>query len=219
MIKFPETVSQKELISCITSLNNDDRVTGILVQLPLPSHINERAVTSAISVEKDVDGFHEANIGKMCSGDVGVIPCTPQGIIELLDYYEVEISGKECVVVGRSNIVGKPTAMMLLGRDGTVTVCHSKTRNLKEICRRADILICAIGSPKFFTKDYVKEGAVVVDVGIHRLPDGSMCGDVDFDDVSEVASAISPVPGGVGAMTVAMLMLNCIETAYKNWSR
>ena len=213
---FPEFVSQYELVSQISKLNQDGEVTGILVQLPLPKHINEREVTSAISVEKDVDGFHEINIGRLCSGDHCILPCTPAGIIELLKYYGINISGKECVVVGRSNIVGKPAAMLLLQNDGTVTLCHSKTSDLKSVCRRADILVCAIGSPKFFTNEYVKDGAVVIDVGIHRLSDGSLCGDVDFDDVATAASAVTPVPGGVGAMTVAMLMRNCVELADRN---
>lgn len=213
---FQESVSQYELISLISKLNQDREITGILVQLPLPKHINEREITSTISVEKDVDGFHEINVGRLCSGDRCILPCTPAGIIELLKYYGIDISGKECVIVGRSNIVGKPTAMLLLQKDGTVTLCHSRTADLKSVCKRADILVCAIGSPKFFTKEYVKDGAVVIDVGIHRLPDGSLCGDVDFDDVSPIVSAITPVPGGVGAMTVAMLMRNCVELADRN---
>lgn len=213
---FPESISQDELITHILELNRNDEVTGILVQLPLPKHINERDVTSAISVDKDVDGFHEINIGRLCCGDDCILPCTPAGIIELLNYYGIDICGKECVIVGRSNIVGKPAALLLLRNNGTVTLCHSKTAGLKTICRRADILVCAVGIPRYFTGEYVKDGAVVVDVGIHKLPDGSLCGDVDYEDVYPKVSAITPVPGGVGAMTVAMLMKNCIELANRS---
>ena len=211
-INFPGDVTQKELIDFIDCLNESD-VDGILVQLPLPPHIDERAVLNRIDSTKDVDGFHAVNAGHLILGNECIAPCTPAGIIKILDHYGVEISGKECVVVGRSNIVGKPMASMLLQKDGTVTVCHSKTQNLKEVCRRADILICAIGKPKFFDREYIKPGAVVIDVGIHRQEDGTICGDVDFDDAKDIASAITPVPGGVGVTTVAMLMENCVRVS------
>lgn len=213
VIHLPESVSQNELLCQVYQLNQDATVTGILVQLPLPSHIDEYEVISAISIEKDVDGFHELNAGRLFLGKNCIAPCTPLGIIELLKRYQIRIRGKECVVVGRSNIVGKPIAMLLLENNGTVTMCHSKTKDLKAICRRADILICAIGVPKFFTDEYVKDRAVVIDVGVHRLPDGSLCGDVDLESVAKVAVAATPVPGGVGAMTVAMLMKNCVSLA------
>ena len=203
--------SQEELLSLIDRLNGDDRITGILVQLPLPSHINEDTVIRRISPSKDVDGFHPMNVGALSIGEKGFVSCTPAGIIELLKRSDIEIEGKECVVVGRSNIVGKPMAMLLLRENGTVTVCHSRTVNLKEVCRRADILIVAIGKPGFINREYVKEGAAVIDVGIHRKEDGSLCGDVDFKDVEPVAGAITPVPGGVGPMTIAMLMNNCVN--------
>ena len=183
------------------------------MQLPLPRHIDENKIIQSISPEKDVDGFHEINVGKLMIGEDTYVPCTTKGIIELLKANDIIIEGKNCVVVGRSNIVGKPTAMELLRHNGTVTICHSKTKDLSEICKNADILVCAIGKPKFFNKDYVKEGAVVVDVGIHRQEDGNLCGDVDFEDVKDIVDAITPVPGGVGAMTVAMLMKNCVQAA------
>ena len=205
--------SQEELLSLIDRLNGDERITGILVQLPLPSHINEDTVIRRISPSKDVDGFHPMNVGALSIGEKGFVSCTPAGIIELLKRSNIEIEGKECVVVGRSNIVGKPMAMLLLRENGTVTVCHSRTVNLKEVCRRADILIVAIGKPGFINREYVKEGAAVIDVGIHRKEDGSLCGDVDFEDVEPVAGAITPVPGGVGPMTIAMLMNNCVNRA------
>lgn len=208
-----ESVSQETVINIIDNLNNDGSVNGILVQLPLPKHLNESEILSRISPSKDVDGFHEYNVGKLMLGEDGVAACTPSGIIKILEHYNIEIAGKKCVVVGRSNIVGKPMAMMLLKEDGTVTICHSKTENLKEICKTADILVCAIGKPKFFNHEYIKDGAVVIDVGIHKLDDGTMCGDVDFDDVIDIVSAITPVPGGVGPMTVAMLMSNCVKAA------
>ena len=208
-----DDVSQETVINIIDNLNNDGTVNGILVQLPLPKHLNESEILSRISPSKDVDGFHEYNVGKLVLGQDGVAACTPSGIIKILKHYNIEIAGKKCVVVGRSNIVGKPMAMMLLKEDGTVTICHSKTENLKEICKTADILVCAIGKPKFFNHEYIKDGAVVIDVGIHKLDDGTMCGDVDFDDVVDIVSAITPVPGGVGPMTVAMLMSNCVKTA------
>lgn len=210
--KLSEDVNEEDVIKAINVLNNDNAVNGILVQLPLPKHIDENKVIQTISPEKDVDGFHELNVGKLVIGEDTFIPCTAKGIIELLQYYDIDIEGKECVIVGRSNIVGKPTAIELLHHNGTITMCHSKTRNLKEICKRADILVCAIGKPKFFDKEYVKEGAVVVDVGIHRTENG-LCGDVNFDDVKDIVSAITPVPNGIGSMTVAMLMKNCVQAA------
>lgn len=212
VFRFKENFSEQSLINVIKWLNSTKDVNGILVQLPLPEHIDEHKVIQAISPEKDVDGFHELNVGKLMIGEDTFVPCTTKGIIELLKANDIEIEGKNCVVVGRSNIVGKPTAIELLHNNGTVTVCHSKTNNLKEICKSADILICAIGKPKFFIREYVKEGAVVVDVGIHRTENG-LCGDVDFDDVKDIVSAITPVPKGVGAMTIAMLMRNCVQAA------
>lgn len=210
-----ETISQEELLELIDRLNKDEKVNGILVQLPLPKHIDEEKVIQAITPEKDVDGFHPETVGRMCIGTKGFLPCTPAGIIQLLKRSGIEIEGKECVVIGRSNIVGKPMAMLLLRENGTVTITHSRTKDLKEVTRRADILIAAIGKPHFVTADYVKEGAVVIDVGIHRNAENKLCGDVDFDDVEPIASAITPVPGGVGPMTIAMLMNNCVETVRK----
>lgn len=218
LIKLPESTTEDILIDIIHELNNIDEVNGILVQLPLPSHINERKVVQTISPEKDVDGFHENNVGKLVLGENTFSPCTANGIIKLLLCNDIEIAGKKCVVVGRSDIVGKPTATMLLQLDGTVTACHSKTKNLKEVCRDADILVCAIGKPKFFNKDYIGDNAVVIDVGIHRTEDG-LCGDVDFDAVKDSVSAITPVPGGVGAMTVAMLMYNCVQAARTQYKK
>lgn len=215
--KFDDDITQEELIEYIRHLNGNNDVTGILVQLPLPNHIDEEAVLQEIWHKKDVDGFTYWNAGKLYTSkhnENRLLPCTAAGIIHLLEDYDIQIEGKNCVVVGRSNIVGKPTASLLLDKNGTVTVCHSKTKNLKDICKHADILVCAIGKPKFFTKEYVKEGAVVIDVGINRDEDGKLCGDVDFDDVIDVASAITPVPGGCGVLTVAELMLNCVK-AYK----
>jgi methylenetetrahydrofolate dehydrogenase (NADP+)/methenyltetrahydrofolate cyclohydrolase len=211
--ELPEETSQEELLSLIRQLNEDDAVHGILVQLPVPSHMDEKEIINTISPEKDVDGFHPQNVGALSIGDEGFVSCTPAGIIEMLKQYDLEIDGKDCVVVGRSNIVGKPISMLLLRENGTVTVCHSHTKNLKEICNRADILVSAIGKPRFFDASYIKEGAVVVDVGIHRDQDNSLCGDVDFESVSAKAGAITPVPGGVGPMTITMLMRNCIESA------
>ena len=211
--KMPEDTNEATLIELIEELNKDDSVNGILVQLPLPSHIDENKVIQAIAPEKDVDGFHEMNVGKLMIGEETFVPCTAKGIIELLVENNIKIEGMNCVVVGRSNIVGKPTAMELLRHNGTVTICHSKTKGLDLICKQADILVCAIGKPKFFNRDYISPNTVVVDVGIHRLEDGSMCGDVDFEDVKDIVSAITPVPRGVGAMTVAMLMKNCVQAA------
>jgi len=208
--ELSENTSEEELIAMIESLNVRRDVHGILVQLPLPEHINEDSVIKAISPAKDVDGFHPQNVGALCIGQKGFVSCTPAGIIQLLKRSNVQIAGKECVIVGRSNIVGKPMALLLLREDATVTVCHSKTKDLKAVCKRADILIAAIGKPKFITRDYVKEGAVIIDVGINRDENNKLCGDVDFDDVFEIVSAITPVPGGVGPMTIAMLMNNCL---------
>ena len=209
--ELPEDITEEALITLIESLNTRPDVHGILVQLPLPGHIDEDSVIKAISPVKDVDGFHPQNVGKLCIGQKGFISCTPAGIIQLLKRSNVEIVGKECVVVGRSNIVGKPMALLLLRENATVTICHSKTKDLKEVCKRADILVAAIGKPKFITKEYVKEGAVIIDVGMNRDENSKLCGDVDYSDVLEVVSAITPVPGGVGPMTIAMLMNNCLE--------
>ncbi len=213
--ELEETISQKALLELITELNENEKVNGILVQLPLPKHIDENAVIEAISPVKDVDGFHPETVGNMCIGTRGFLPCTPAGVIQLLKRSNIEIEGKECVIIGRSNIVGKPMAMLLLRENGTVTITHSKTKDLKEVTKRADILVVAIGKPQFVTKDFVKEGAVVIDVGIHRNENNKLCGDVDFGDVVEKVSAITPVPGGVGPMTIAMLMNNCVETVRK----
>ena len=212
-ITLPAETGEDELLQKIAELNADSSVHGILVQLPLPSHINEKSVINAILPEKDVDAFHPSNVGQIMIGDYKFLPCTPAGIMELLSFYNIEISGKECVVIGRSNIVGKPMAMLLLEKNGTVTVCHSKTKNLKEVTRRADILVVAIGKPNFLTADMVKEGAVVIDVGINRLPEGGLVGDVDFAAVSPIASYITPVPGGVGPMTITTLLKNTLTAA------
>lgn len=213
IIKLPEDVEEESVIKLIQDLNADDSIHGILVQLPLPNSINESNILKAIAPEKDVDGFHEVNAGKLMIGEDTFIPCTAKGIIRLLEHNGIEIEGKHCVVVGRSNIVGKPVAMELLKRNGTVTVCHSKTDVLEAFCLCADILICAIGNPKFFNRKYIAPDTVVIDVGIHRQEDGTLCGDVDFEDVKDIVGAITPVPGGVGAMTVAMLMENCAQAA------
>lgn len=210
--ELPEETTEAELLSLIEGLNERGDVNGILVQLPLPKHIDEEKVLNAISPLKDVDGFHPMNVGALCIGKEGFVSCTPAGIIELLKRSDVEIAGKECVVIGRSNIVGKPMALLLLRENGTVTVTHSKTKDLKEVCSRADILVVAIGRPKMITADYVKEGAVVIDVGIHRGEGNKLCGDVDYEQVAPKCSAITPVPGGVGPMTIAMLMKNCVES-------
>lgn len=209
--ELPRETTQEALLALIEELNGRADIQGILVQLPLPSHIDEDAVIRAIAPEKDVDGFHPESVGRMCIGEQGYLPCTPAGIIQLLKRSGVSIEGKECVVVGRSNIVGKPMVLLMLRENATVTITHSRTKDLREVCRRADILIVAIGKPRFITKEYVKEGAVVIDVGIHRDENNKMCGDVDFADVEPVAGAITPVPGGVGPMTIAMLMNNCLE--------
>lgn len=210
--ELPEETTQKELLDLIAKLNERTDVNGILVQLPLPKHLNEEEVLLAISPLKDVDGFHPENVGNLSIGRKGFVSCTPAGVIELLRRTGIEMEGKECVVLGRSNIVGKPMAMLMLRENATVTVCHSRTKNLKEITNRADILIVAIGKPRFVTADYVKEGATVIDVGIHRNEENKLCGDVDFAQVEPIAGAITPVPGGVGPMTIAMLMKNCVES-------
>lgn len=209
--ELPETTTEKELLDLVKELNERDDVNGILVQLPLPKHIDEDKVIEAIDPKKDVDGFHPMSVGALSIGKKGFISCTPYGIIELLERTGVEMDGKECVIVGRSNIVGKPMAMLMLRQNATVTVTHSHTKNLKEVCKRADILIVAIGKKEFITADYVKEGAVVIDVGIHRDDNNKLYGDVKYDEVAEHASAITPVPGGVGPMTIAMLMKNCVN--------
>lgn len=210
--ELPEETTQEELLDLVHELNGRADVNGILVQLPLPGHISEEQVIKAISPDKDVDGFHVENVGRLNVGAKGFVSCTPAGVIELLKRSGITIEGKECVVIGRSNIVGKPMAALLLRENGTVTVCHSRTKNLAEATRRADILVVAIGRPKFITAEYVKEGAVVIDVGIHRNEENKLCGDVDFASVSQKASYITPVPGGVGPMTIAMLMSNCLQS-------
>lgn len=209
--ELPEETPEEELLQLIKELNDRDDVNGILVQLPLPAHMDEDKVIQTISPKKDVDGFHPQSVGALSIGQPGFVSCTPAGVIQLLKRTGVEIDGKECVIVGRSNIVGKPMALLMLRENATVTVCHSHTKDLKEVTKRADILIVAIGKPKFMTKEYVKDGAVVIDVGIHRGADGKLCGDVDYDDVAPITYAITPVPGGVGPMTIAMLMNNCVE--------
>ncbi|MBD5128586.1 MAG: bifunctional methylenetetrahydrofolate dehydrogenase/methenyltetrahydrofolate cyclohydrolase FolD [Ruminococcaceae bacterium] len=210
---LPAETTQEELLELVDTLNADKNVNGILVQLPLPKHLDEKAVIERISPNKDVDAFHESNVGRIMIGNYSFLPCTPAGCMELIHSTGVEVAGKECVVIGRSNIVGKPMAMLLLHENGTVTVCHSKTHDLAEVCRRADILVAAVGRPNFVTADMVKPGAVVIDVGINRLDNGKLCGDVKFDEVSEVAGWITPVPGGVGPMTIAMLMRNTVTAA------
>ncbi len=211
--KLPETTSEKELLDLVHKLNHKKDVNGILVQLPLPSHINETVVLNAISPDKDVDAFHPVNVGKIMIGDYRFLPCTPAGIMELMKRSGVDIAGKECVVIGRSNIVGKPMSMLLLHENGTVTICHSKTKNLKEVTKRADILVAAVGRAHFVTADMVKQGAVVIDVGMNRLDTGKLVGDVKFDEVSKKASFITPVPGGVGPMTITMLLQNTLRAA------
>lgn len=215
-ITMPEETTETELLAKIDELNSDDKVHGILVQLPLPKHISEEKILNRIDPSKDVDAFHPTNVGKIVSGKYDFIPCTPAGIMELLHFYNVDINGKECVVIGRSNIVGKPMALLLLAENGTVTICHSRTKHLKEAVKRADILVVAIGKPKFVTSDMVKPGAVVIDVGINRMEDGKLCGDVDFDSVEPIASMITPVPGGVGPMTITMLLKNTLTAAKKH---
>lgn len=204
--------TEEELLALINRLNEDKNVNGILCQLPLPKHLDEKIIINAISYEKDVDAFHPHNVGRIMIGDYDFVPCTPAGIMEMLDYEGISIEGKTCVVIGRSNIVGKPMGMLLLHKNGTVTICHSRTKDLKEVCRNADILVAAVGKANFVTADMVKEGAVVIDVGMNRS-EGKLCGDVAFDEVAEKASYITPVPGGVGPMTIAMLMKNTLTAA------
>ncbi|MDE5754482.1 MAG: bifunctional methylenetetrahydrofolate dehydrogenase/methenyltetrahydrofolate cyclohydrolase FolD [Oscillospiraceae bacterium] len=211
---LPEDTTQEELLELVQTLNADPSVNGILVQLPVPEQIDDKAIINAISSEKDVDAFHPENVGRIMIGDYAFLPCTPAGVMELIDFTGVEISGKKCVVIGRSNIVGKPMAMLLLHRSGTVTICHSRTQDLASVTRQADILVAAVGKANFVTADMVKEGAVVIDVGMNRLENGKLCGDVNFAEVEPKASWITPVPGGVGPMTIAMLMKNTL-TAFK----
>lgn len=213
--ELPEETTEEELLHLIGELNADEKVHGILVQLPLPKHINEDHIIKSIHPSKDVDGFHPENIGKMFIGEDTLVSCTPAGVIELLDYYNIDVAGKRCVVVGRSNNVGKPMAMLLTAKNGTVTIAHSKTKNLANVTQEADILVAAAGRPRLITAEHVKEGAVVIDIGIHRDEDNKMCGDVDFEQVKDKVSAISPVPGGVGPMTIAMLLSNCVKAAKK----
>jgi methylenetetrahydrofolate dehydrogenase (NADP+)/methenyltetrahydrofolate cyclohydrolase len=210
---FPVHTGQDELLNLIKNLNADDKIDGILVQLPLPKHIDEKSVIESIDYNKDVDAFHSINVGKVMLGDYAFLPCTPAGIMYILDEYKIDIEGKECVIIGRSNIVGKPMAMLMLHRNATVTVCHSKTKNLSEVTSRADILISATGKPKFVTEDMVKEGAVVIDVGMNRDEEGKLCGDIDFASVEPKVSYITPVPKGVGPMTISMLLKNTVASA------
>lgn len=211
--RLPADTSEADLLALIDRLNNQQSINGILVQLPLPKHINEKAVIDSIRVDKDVDGFHPESVGNLVIGDDSLLPCTPAGVIELIKRSGVDISGKHAVVIGRSNIVGKPVAMLLLRENATVTICHSKTANMEELCNQADILVVAIGKPKAITSKFVKPGAIVIDVGINRLSDGKLAGDVDYDDCLETAGYITPVPGGVGPMTITMLMKNTITSA------
>ncbi|MBR2447936.1 MAG: bifunctional methylenetetrahydrofolate dehydrogenase/methenyltetrahydrofolate cyclohydrolase FolD [Clostridia bacterium] len=215
---LPETTTQEELLALIDELNHKKSINGILCQLPLPKHLDEQAVINAILPEKDVDAFHPINVGKIMLGEYDFVPCTPAGIMEMLQYENIDIEGKTCVVIGRSNIVGKPMGMLLLHKNGTVTICHSRTKDLSEVCKNADILVAAVGRPNFVTADMVKEGAVVIDVGINRV-DGKLVGDVDFEAVKDKCSAITPVPGGVGPMTIAMLMQNTLTAAKKQNNR
>lgn len=209
--ELPEETTEEELLALIQKLNDNPDVHGILCQLPLPKHICEDHVIQAIDPQKDVDGFHPQNVGALVVGKKGFVSCTPAGIIQLLKRSNIEIAGKHCVVIGRSNIVGKPMALLMLRENATVTICHSRTENLKEICKEADILIVAIGKPRYIGADYIKEGAVVIDVGIHRNEENKLCGDVRFEEAEQIASYITPVPGGVGPMTIAMLMYNCVD--------
>ncbi|HDR8063963.1 bifunctional methylenetetrahydrofolate dehydrogenase/methenyltetrahydrofolate cyclohydrolase FolD [Bacillus thuringiensis] len=213
LIELPETITEERLLAEIDRLNGDDRINGILVQLPLPKHIEEKAIIERISPEKDVDGFHPISVGRMMTGQDTFLPCTPHGIVELVKETNLDISGKHVVVIGRSNIVGKPVGQLFLNENATVTYCHSKTQNMKELSKLADILIVAVGRPKMITADYIKEGAVVIDVGVNRLETGKLCGDVDFDNVLNVAGYITPVPKGVGPMTITMLLHNTVESA------
>jgi len=208
---LPAETTQEELLSLVDTLNNKDDINGILVQLPLPKHLDDKSVIERISPKKDVDAFHAVNVGKIMLGEYDFLPCTPAGVMEMLHQYEIPVEGKQCVVIGRSNIVGKPMGMLLLHENGTVTICHSRTANLKEVCQRADILVAAVGRAKFVTADMVKDGAVVIDVGMNRDENGKLCGDVDFENVKDKCSYITPVPGGVGPMTIATLMKNTIK--------
>ncbi len=208
---LPAETTQEQLLDLVRELNGDSSINGILCQLPLPKHLDDKAVIEAISPEKDVDAFHAVNVGKIMLGEYDFLPCTPAGVMEMLHSYNIPVEGRECVVIGRSNIVGKPMGMLLLHENGTVTICHSRTKNLAEVCRRADILVAAVGKPKFVTADMVKEGAVVIDVGMDRDENGKLCGDVDFENVKEKCSYITPVPGGVGPMTIATLMKNTLK--------
>ena len=211
--ELPESTTNEQLLELVEKLNRDDKIHGILCQLPLPKHLDEKAVIDAIVPEKDVDAFHVQNVGKIMLGDYDFLPCSPAGIMEMLKFSGIDPAGKHCVVIGRSNIVGKPMAMLMLHANATVTICHSKTQNLKGICREADILVAAVGRAKFVTADMVKPGAVVIDVGMNREENGKLCGDVDYAEVEKVCSAITPVPGGVGPMTIAMLMSNTLTSA------
>ncbi|MFJ8527812.1 bifunctional methylenetetrahydrofolate dehydrogenase/methenyltetrahydrofolate cyclohydrolase FolD [Bacillus sp. NPDC094106] len=213
LIEFPETITEERLLAEIDRLNEDNRINGILVQLPLPKHIEEKAIIERISPEKDVDGFHPISIGRMMTGQDTFLPCTPHGIVELVKETNLDISGKHVVVIGRSNIVGKPVGQLFLNENATVTYCHSKTKNIKELSKLADILVVAVGRPKMVTADYIKEGAVVIDVGVNRLDTGKLCGDVDFENVLDIAGYITPVPKGVGPMTITMLLHNTVESA------
>lgn len=210
---LPEETTEEQLLALVDTLNNDPKVNGILVQLPLPKHLNDKVIIDNIRADKDVDAFHPVNVGKIMIGNYSFLPCTPAGVMELIHSTGIDPAGKECVVIGRSNIVGKPMAMLLLHESGTVTICHSKTRDLKEVCARADILVAAVGRAKMITADYIKEGAVVIDVGMNRDENGKLCGDVDFEDCKDKAGYITPVPGGVGPMTIAMLMKNTLTAA------
>lgn len=212
---LPEETTEEELLKLVDTLNKKDDIHGILCQLPLPKHINEETILNSIDPKKDVDAFHPVNVGKIMIGNFDFLPCTPAGVMELIDESGIDLTGKECVVVGRSNIVGKPQAMLLLHRNATVTICHSKTKDLKEVCKRADVLVAAVGRAKMIDASYIKEGAVVIDVGINRDENGKLCGDVDFDAVCEKTSYITPVPGGVGPMTITMLLKNTLAAAEK----
>lgn len=216
---LPEETTTDELLELVEKLNNDTAVDGILCQLPLPKQIDEKKVLNAIAPNKDVDAFHPVNTGHIMIGDHSFLPCTPAGIMEMLKYYNISVEGKECVVIGRSNIVGKPMAMLLLGQNGTVTICHSRTKNLKEVTRRADILVAAVGKAYFVTPDMVKDGAVVIDVGMNRNAEGKLCGDVDFDKVKDKCSFITPVPGGVGPMTITMLLKNTLTASKEHFNK
>ena len=211
--ELDESTTNEELLALVDKLNNDNRIHGILTQLPLPSHLDEKGIILNIDPKKDVDAFHPANVGKIMIGDYSFLPCTPAGVMELIARSGIEVAGKNCVVIGRSNIVGKPMAMLLLHANGTVTVCHSKSQNIKEICRSADILVASVGKANFVGADMVKDGAVVIDVGINRMADGKLCGDVNFAEVEPIASYITPVPGGVGPMTITMLLKNTLTAA------